>query len=339
MRTFKILFWLTINTVIGTMNSLLVAHNSKAPFWKVFLATQVTTHCVCSIVEFSVEFLNRMNKGAFFTGAFLVVASAIASVLGVASGGIIHVLLLAGEGVERPHGGSYNILLSSLILALFISFLEKSMQILIERRKKMESELKDIQYRTFQNRMDPHYLFNTLNTIHSLLVTDPQKADNALILLSETYRFLSDRIFEKTIPFSEEWDFTVNYLELQRIRFSDSLTIKIKKVGDFSRLRIPPLTLQPLVENSFKHGLENRSEAGILEISASESFGRIKIEIKNNGNEKHEHHLLPEYKKSEFSRTLNNIKSRLEYNFGEAELKLEKDKFGITTLRLEFASR
>ncbi|TGL64716.1 sensor histidine kinase [Leptospira sarikeiensis] len=323
------------------MNSLLVAHNSKAPFWKVFLATQVTTHCVCSIVEFSVEFLNRINRGAFFTGAFLVVASVFASVLGVASGGIIHVLLLVGEGggVERPHGGSYNILLSSLILALFISFLEKSMQILIERRKKMEMELKDIQYRTFQNRMDPHYLFNTLNTIHSLLVTDPGKADNALILLSETYRFLSDRIFEKTIPFSEEWDFTVNYLELQRIRFSDSLTIKIRKTGDFSRLRIPPLTLQPLVENSFKHGLENRSEAGILEISAFENFGRIKIEIRNNGSEKQEHQLLPENKKSEFSRTLNNIKSRLEYNFGEAELKLEKDKSGITTLKLEFASR
>ncbi|TGK05083.1 sensor histidine kinase [Leptospira semungkisensis] len=321
------------------MNSLLVAHNSTVPFWKVFLATQVTTHSVCSIVEFSVEFLNRRKFGPFFTGAFLVVASAVASVLGVAAGGIIHVLLLVGEGVERPHGGSYNILLSSLILALFISFLEKSMQILIERRRKTESELKEIQYRTFQNRMDPHYLFNTLNTVHSLLVTDPQKADHALILLSETYRFLSDRIFEKTIPFAEEWNFTVNYLELQRIRFSDSLTIRIQKSGDFSRLRIPPLTLQPLVENSFKHGLENRSESGILEISAIEDDGRIRIEIRNNGNDKSENGFLPEKKKSEFTRTLDNIKSRLEYNFGNADLILEKNKLGITVLKLEFATR
>lgn len=336
MRTFKILFWFTINTVIGTMNSLLVAHNSDTPFWKVFLATQVTTHAVCSIVEFSVEVLHRKSWGPFFTGAFLVLASVFAAVLGVAAGGILHVLLLAGEGVSRPHGGSYNILLSSLILALFISFLEKSMQILIEKRKKTESELKDIQYRTFQNRMDPHYLFNTLNTVHSLLLIDPAKADHALMLLSETYRFLSDRINERTIPFLEEWNFTVNYLELQRIRFSDSLNVQIYKDGDFSNLRIPPLTLQPLVENSFKHGLENRSEPGILEIKAIENSGRVLIEIRDNGGGFSRNGSIPEKKKPEFSRTLENIKSRLEYNFGEAELVLEKDKFGFTTLRLEF---
>ncbi len=324
------------------MNALLVAHNSDAPFWKVFIATQVTTHSVCSIVEFSVEVLNHKSWGPFWTGAFLVLASVFAAVLGVATGGIIHVLLLVGEGAgaERTHGGSYNILLSSLILALFISFLEKSMQILIERRKKTETELKDIQYRAFQNRMDPHYLFNTLNTVHSLLVTDPQKADNALILLSETYRYLSDRIYERTIPFAEEWNFTVNYLELQRIRFSDSLSIRIHKTGDFSSLRIPPLTLQPLVENSFKHGLENRSELGILEIHAHENSGRIKIEIRDNGNGKTTSNgIRPEKNKSEFSRTLDNIKSRLEYNFGEANLTLVKDNLGITTLKLEFETR
>lgn len=317
------------------MNSLLVAHNSNAPFWKVFLATQVTTHSVCSIVEFSVEILNHRTWGPFLTGAFLVFASVFAAIFGVAAGGIIHVLLLAGEGVSRPHGGSYNILLSSLILALFISFLEKSMQILIEKRKKTENELKDIQYRTFQNRMDPHYLFNTLNTVHSLLVTDPQKADHALILLSETYRFLSDRIHERTIPFLEEWNFTVNYLELQRIRFSDSLSIRIRTSGDFSRLKIPPLTLQPLVENSFKHGLENRSEFGILEISAVETFGRVRVEIRNNGGDDFSP-ILPERKKSEFARTMENIKSRIEYNFGQADLILGKDKSGFTILSLEF---
>ncbi|WP_010413915.1 sensor histidine kinase [Leptospira inadai] len=338
-RVFKVVFWFTINTVLGTMNSLLVAHNSPSPFWKVFLATQVTTHSVCSIVEFAVEFINGKKWGPFSTGAFLVIASGVAAVFGVAAGGILHVILLAGDGLERPHGGSYNILLGSLILAIFISFLEKSMQLLIEKKKKTESELKDIQYRTLQNRMDPHYLFNTLNTVHALLVTDPKKADEALIILADTYRFLSDRIYDRLIPFEEEWKFTVNYLELQRIRFSDSLMVQTRLTGDFSRLRIPPLTLQPLVENSFKHGLESLSEPGRLELFAETADGRVRITIVDNGTVKPVVTGVPiERKKSEFSRTLENIRSRLEYNFGKAELNLEK-RSGKNTLLLEYEAQ
>ncbi|WP_210409331.1 sensor histidine kinase [Leptospira fletcheri] len=335
-RAFKIAFWFTVNTVLGTMNSLLVAHNSPSPFWKVFLATQVTTHSVCSIVEFSVEFINGRRLGPFSTGAFLVLASGFAAVFGVAAGGILHAILLSGEGVGRNHGGSYNILLGSLILALFISFLEKSMQMLIERKKKTENELKDIQYRTLQSRMDPHYLFNTLNTVHSLLVTDPEKADHALILLADTYRFLCDRIYERLIPFEEEWKFTVDYLELQRLRFSDNLTICTTRDGDFSRLRIPPLTLQPLVENSFKHGLELLSEPGRLELCAQAFAGKVRITVIDNGRESvNVSGVSFERRKSEFSRTLENIRSRLEYNFGAAALAFKKNS-GNNILLLEY---
>ncbi|PJZ68722.1 sensor histidine kinase [Leptospira perolatii] len=321
------------------MNSLLVAHNSSSPFWKVFLATQVTTHSVCSVVEFAVEYLNgRTPKlSAFQTGLILVVASAFAAVFGVAAGGILHALLLSSDGIEKEHSGSYNILLGSLILALFIAFLEKSMQLLVEKKKKTEEELKDIQYRTLQSRMDPHYLFNTLNTIHALLATDPDKADQALILLSDTYRFLSDRISERLIPFDEEWKFTLSYVELQRIRFSDSLTLKTEKEGNFSNLRIPPLSLQPLVENSFKHGLENLPGPRILEISAREQNGKVRIVISDNGKTNgFQSSKYDSRQKNEFSHTLENIRSRIEYNFGKAELFIESSKGGRTDVCLEY---
>ncbi|WP_206698738.1 sensor histidine kinase [Leptospira stimsonii] len=343
-RWFKLFFWFSINTVIGTMNSLLIAHNSNSPFWKVFLATQITTHFVCGIVEMTVESLNSSGQkhGILKSGITLLLASCFAAIIGVAAGGILHAIALTDESPGREHGGSYNILLSSLILALFISVLEKSMQILIEKKKESESALKDLHYAALQSRMDPHYLFNTLNTIHALLEIDPLRADRAILLLSDSYRFLTERHSARLVSFKEEWEFTKNYLELQKIRFADFMELKMESHGDFSGVSIPPLSIQPLVENSFKHSESSANIQRKIYVKAVTKDGRIRISVEDNGtiSTSKREYTSPTgggFGMNAIRSTLRNIQARLDYNFRDAILKLEEGKSGGTTVLLEYS--
>ncbi|RHX79738.1 sensor histidine kinase [Leptospira yasudae] len=342
-RWFKLFFWFSINTVIGTMNALLIAHNSESPFWKVFLATQITTHFVCGIVEMTVESLNSSGQkhGFIKSGAILILASCFAAIVGVAAGGILHAIALADETPGRHHSGSYNILLSSLILALFISVLEKSMQILIEKKKESESALKELHYAALQSRMDPHYLFNTLNTIHALLEIDPARADRAILLLSDSYRFLTERHSERLVSFREEWEFTRNYLELQKIRFADFMELRMESKGDFSGISIPPLSIQPLVENSFKHSVNSGDVQRKIFVSAEIKNGKIRISIEDNGtiSTSRRQYSGPGggFGMQAIRSTLRNIQARLDYNFRDAILKLEEGETGGTTVLLEYS--
>ncbi|MBW0432048.1 sensor histidine kinase [Leptospira yasudae] len=342
-RWFKLFFWFSINTVIGTMNALLIAHNSESPFWKVFLATQITTHFVCGIVEMTVESLNSSGQkhGFIKSGVILILASCFAAIVGVAAGGILHAIALTDETPGRHHSGSYNILLSSLILALFISVLEKSMQILIEKKKESESALKELHYAALQSRMDPHYLFNTLNTIHALLEIDPARADRAILLLSDSYRFLTERHSERLVSFREEWEFTRNYLELQKIRFADFMELRMESKGDFSGISIPPLSIQPLVENSFKHSVNSGDVQRKICVSAEIKNGKIRISIEDNGtiSTSRRQYSGPGggFGMQAIRSTLRNIQARLDYNFRDAILKLEEGETGGTTVLLEYS--
>ncbi|PJZ59265.1 sensor histidine kinase [Leptospira barantonii] len=342
-RWFKLFFWFSINTVIGTMNALLIAHNSDSPFWKVFFATQITTHSVCGIVEMTVESLNssRQKHGFIKSGVILILASCFAAIVGVAAGGILHAIALTDESPGRHHSGSYNILLSSLILALFISVLEKSMQILIEKKKESESALKELHYAALQSRMDPHYLFNTLNTIHALLEIDPARADRAILLLSDSYRFLTERHSERLVSFKEEWEFTKNYLELQKIRFADFMELRMESRGDFSGISIPPLSIQPLVENSFKHSINSENVQRRIYVSAEIKNGKIRISIEDNGtiSTSRRQYAGPGggFGMQAIRSTLRNIQARLDYNFRDAILKLEERESGGTMVLLEYS--
>lgn len=342
-RWFKLFFWFSINTVIGTMNALLIAHNSDSPFWKVFFATQITTHSVCGIVEMTVESLNssRQKYGVIKSGFILILASCFAAIVGVAAGGILHAIALTDETPGRHHSGSYNILLSSLILALFISVLEKSMQILIEKKKESESALKELHYAALQSRMDPHYLFNTLNTIHALLEIDPGRADRAILLLSDSYRFLTERHSERLVSFREEWEFTKNYLELQKIRFADFMELRMESKGDFSGISIPPLSIQPLVENSFKHSVNSENVQRKIYVSAEIKNGKIRISVEDNGmiSTSRRQYAGPGggFGMQAIRSTLRNIQARLDYNFRDAILKLEERESGGTMVLLEYS--
>ncbi|EPG75515.1 histidine kinase [Leptospira fainei serovar Hurstbridge str. BUT 6] len=200
----------------------------------------------------------------------------------------------------------------------------------ITERKEAEEKarLAEHSLKTFQDRMSPHFLFNTLSIIHSYLETNSALADSAILMLAENYRFLIDNASKQLVPFDIEWQFMENYINLLKLRFQDFMDVEISKEGDFRKSVLPPLILQPLVENSYIHGIRDRDGRGKIWVNALIVGDRTTITIRDNG----------EGVKStvNHSRTLGNISERLKYYLSGSELKIENHPEGGAVVTVTF---
>ncbi|TGJ98662.1 PAS domain S-box protein [Leptospira langatensis] len=205
----------------------------------------------------------------------------------------------------------------------------------ITERKETEEKARHAEnnLKTLQDRMSPHFLFNTLSIIHSYLQTNPELADSAILMLADNYRFLTDQASKLLVPFDIEWKFTENYLQLLKLRFSDFLEVEIEKEGDFRNCQIPPLTLQPLVENSYIHGVRDKRGKGKIILKATVEGGTTQIVIRDNGNGLKTQNV--------YSRTIANIAERLKFYLYESEVKIENHPEGgaVVTIRFNYSSK
>jgi two-component system LytT family sensor kinase len=133
------------------------------------------------------------------------------------------------------------------------------------------------------SQINPHFLFNTLNTVSSLIRFDPDMARGVVLKLSNILRRLL-RKHETFVPLREELEFIDDYLDIEVIRFGrDKLQIFKEIDEDALETFVPSMLLQPMVENSIKHGLGPRLEGGEIHIRTRRLDGRLLIEIEDNG--------------------------------------------------------
>ncbi len=154
-------------------------------------------------------------------------------------------------------------------------------KLFIENQEKI---LEDLRTQIALSQIKPHFLYNALNSIYVLCDQDPQKAKKLINNLSEYLRTNIGSIETgKTIPFSQELDHTNVYLEIEKARFGDRFVVEYDiEVADFN---IPPLTVQPLVENAVKHGVckKNAIDPGVITIRTEDGYGFVKVIISDNG--------------------------------------------------------
>ncbi|TGN17297.1 sensor histidine kinase [Leptospira idonii] len=200
---------------------------------------------------------------------------------------------------------------------------------------KTEKSLKEVQLKTLQTKMSPHYLFNSLNTIHALHKIKPELIGDAILRLANNYRFFSDKTDRDLIPFEEEWEFIDDYLHLQKLRFYDTVTIEFKKTGDFKNTFIPPLVIQPIIENSFKHGFRNSSQGNwfIFINAKQDKDGNLQLTVFDTGAGISEEVLNDEEKL--WSRSLGNIKERLDHSFPGNKFEISRNYPAGTRVYLE----
>ena len=131
--------------------------------------------------------------------------------------------------------------------------------------------------------LHPHFLFNTLNAISAFVEADPERARRMIARLGELLRRTLTAGAAAEVPLSRELDLLAPYLEIQRIRFGDRLSIELDVPDGTGDVLIPALMLQPLVENAVEHGVKRTLEAARVRLSAEQSGDRLRIEIADNG--------------------------------------------------------
>ena len=161
---------------------------------------------------------------------------------------------------------------------------------LFERNITKEVEKKEaivqkqlLEMEVLRSQINPHFLFNTLNSIRSLINSSPQKAREAATLLSEVLRYTLN--YEKTItvPLAEELLITEKYLQLEKLRFEDRLRYRIETEPGTDHIQVPPVVLLTLAENAVKHGIGKLIEGGQLNIKVLKQQSKVNISVENSG--------------------------------------------------------
>lgn len=153
-----------------------------------------------------------------------------------------------------------------------------------ERRELiLESNLAKARLNTLKAQLQPHFLFNSLNAIAALLRRDPRLAETTLVALSELLRLALSQSERQEGALREELEFVRRYLEIQQTRFGDKLRAELDIEPQALDCMVPTLVLQPLVENSIRHGIEPADKPGLVRVSASRKDGRLVLTVEDDG--------------------------------------------------------
>ena len=150
-------------------------------------------------------------------------------------------------------------------------------------REHVESQLTATRLQLLSMQLQPHFLFNTLNTIAEMVHEDPDKADTMIAGLSDLLRRTLDLGAVQEIPLAGELELVSRYLEIQKARFGDRLRVTMTVSAAAASALVPTLLLQPLVENAIRHGLGTRVDAGRIDIEARVDEGTLVVAITDDG--------------------------------------------------------
>ena len=240
----------------------------------------IFSHCIgwsMSLVCFF--FLAVLQKGIWRTVA-MAVSMPLTAALGVSLG-------LYFTGLDRKF-------LLSVLVALFFGFIAVLTFYLVERieteikQKKLlksESEKREIEahLKLLQAQIEPHFLFNTLANVSSLIDSNPELAKHLLDRLDDWLRVALARARSGNTTLGDELDMLENHLEIMKVRFGDRLRWRIDVSEDARRSAFPPMLLQPLVENAVRHGIEPKVGGGEIGILSSIDNTTLSIKVIDNG--------------------------------------------------------
>ncbi|MEW6156277.1 MAG: histidine kinase [Verrucomicrobiota bacterium] len=151
------------------------------------------------------------------------------------------------------------------------------------RAAELEARLASAKLQALRMQINPHFLFNTLNSIATLVYVNPRAADEMLGDLSELLRRTLDSMEEQEIPLAQELDFIGAYLSIEQKRFGDRLRVEQRIPPELMNALVPALILQPLVENAIRHGIEPQRDPGCISIEAKQEDNQLHLIVRDNG--------------------------------------------------------
>jgi two-component system sensor histidine kinase AlgZ len=208
-------------------------------------------------------------------------------------------------------------IINGLLLRLFLAKHELQSRTLSEARARLQA---------LQSRIRPHFVFNSMNIIASLTRSAPEKAEAAIEDMADLFRIMLSQD-EMLVPVKNEIDVAKKYLALEALRLDNRLTVNWD-IGKFPRKAVMPvLTLQPLLENAIRHGIEELPAGGIIDVRLWEENDRIYIRVANPLPK-----TRPKKAKSTPGQSLDNIRQRFQSHYGEQAALTSAEENGLFTV-------
>jgi len=180
------------------------------------------------------------------------------------------------------------------------------------RGVELEKRLVQAKLQALQMQLNPHFLFNSLHSISSLMHQNVEAADRMIMRLGDLLRAALDKSDTQEVTLREELEFLKRYLEIEQIRFGDRLTVNMDVAAEAFDARVPNLILQPLVENAVRHGIEPHAKPGRIELRARRAVDTLVLEVSDNGKG------FPASRPAAEGVGLSNTRARLQTLYGEA---------------------
>ncbi len=200
---------------------------------------------------------------------------------------------------------------------------------------KYEAKINEIRLNHLKSQLNPHFIFNALNSVRALVDEDPIKAKTAITRISNMLRFSLMMDKKQTIEFGDELNIVKDYLELETIRFEERLKVVYQIEDESYSYKIPPMMLQTIVENGVKHGVSNLMKGGTIEIKCREGLhDDLYIQVKNSGQLTHQPSLNSD---DEQGHGLSNTVQRLKLIYGgKASFRIfnSGNQFVITEIKI-----
>lgn len=182
----------------------------------------------------------------------------------------------------RASFGSFLFLIIWNLIYFTYHYILKSQQEQLDKVK-LQSLVKELELKTIKAHINPHFIFNALNSIRALVDENPQRARKAITELSNLLRSSMQAEKVETTPLSKELNIVRDYLALEHIRFEDRLNIEYSIDEDTLNQPVPPMMLQTLVENAIKHGISKKMEGGVIKIISDFKDNHHELIVKNTG--------------------------------------------------------
>jgi len=224
----------------------------------------------------------KLNK-LFAYMVLLIMLVAIATPIEV----VLHHLLFAKAGVSLASEftiqrnstvflGTFFIGFSSSIYMIINDWMEHQRERVDLQRQNLTSELKYL-----KTQINPHFFFNTLNSIYALTLKKSEKAPEVVLKLSEMMRYMLYESNERIIPLTQEINYVQNYLELEKLRHGQNFQMEMEITGEPEGLSIAPLLFIPFLENAFKHGIDHQLNSGYVKIKLDIGSQKLHLNVVN----------------------------------------------------------
>jgi signal transduction histidine kinase len=217
-----------------------------------------------------------------FTSAYIYVFAAVRALFGIGHWGLLMNSMLLVKALQSMFLWSwlvYWLIVGGGQVSLYYKHY-LSAELRLER---LERSFSQARLNALRMQLDPHFLFNALNTISSHVERDPRLTRRMIEHLGDLLRLSLESKDKQEVPLAEEMAFLDHYLAIQKIRFGSQLRVEIHIAPEVRYAWVPSLIIQPLVENAIRHGISRRGSGGTVTVSAAQTDGRLEIRVQDDG--------------------------------------------------------